>query len=38
MAYLQSFPKRPKKDIKAIFPAGGDDAIDLLAKTLKFSF
>ena len=37
MAYLSSFPKRPKKDLKTVFPAAGDDALDLLSKTIKFS-
>jgi serine/threonine protein kinase len=37
MAYLSSFPKRQKKDLKTVFPAAGDDALDLLSKTIKFS-
>ena len=37
LAYLQSFPKRARKDIKVIFPAAGEEALDLLVNTLKFS-
>lgn len=28
--YLDSFPSKPKKDLTSMYPAAGEDALDLL--------
>jgi serine/threonine protein kinase len=34
---LTSFPERPKKDLRTLYPASGDDAIDFLERILTFN-
>ncbi len=37
LEYLDSFPLRPKLDLKTIYPGASDDALDFLAKALIFN-
>jgi len=37
LEYLESFPMRPKVDLKRIYPGATDDALDFLSKTLIFN-
>ena len=35
--YLQSFSSKPKKDLKTVFPAAPEEALDLLSKMVIFN-
>lgn len=37
LEYLASFTERPRVDLKKMYPAAGDEAIDLLNKMLVFN-
>ena len=36
-SYVRAFPQRPPVDFKARYPAGKDEAVDLLTKMLNFN-
>jgi len=37
ITYLDSFPHRKKKDLTELYPAAGEDALDLLNRILQFN-
>jgi mitogen-activated protein kinase 1/3 len=37
LEYLESFPMKPKMDLRKLYPGASEDALDFLSKTLVFN-